>query len=53
MKIVINRRPDCSRQGDERGKVWFHKYSWLEKAFGRAPKLKQKLTWNAPELTNR
>ncbi|AXH43567.1 hypothetical protein HOV55_gp49 [Erwinia phage vB_EhrS_59] len=52
MKIVIKRRPECARQGDERGKVWYHRYSWLERAFDRAPKLTQKLTCNAPELTN-
>lgn len=51
MKIVIKRRPESARQGDERGKVWFHRYSWLSKAFDRAPTLKRKLVWHADQLT--
>ncbi|MEL4016969.1 hypothetical protein [Dryocola clanedunensis] len=53
MKIVIKRRPGSARHGDERGKVWYHKYNWLSRAFDRAPQLKKKLTWNEPALTNR
>jgi len=53
MRLIIRRRPESVRQGDERGKVWFHRYSWLERAFDRAPKVKQKLAWSTPILNNK
>ncbi len=35
--FTLKRRPEGNRNGDERGRVWFHKYSFLDKPFYRAP----------------
>ena len=51
MRKVIKRRPESNRHGDERGNVWYHKYAWLDRAFDRAPKLKQKEIWSTPEIS--
>ena len=37
--------------GQERGRVWFHRFAWLDRAFDRAPKVKSRPAWRAPELT--
>lgn len=50
MRKIIKRRPESNRHGDERGSVWYHRYSWLDRAFDRAPKLKQTLSWRSSEL---
>lgn len=37
--------------GQERGRQWYHRFAWLDRAFDRAPKVKRHLSWKAPELT--
>ncbi|ENT4820541.1 hypothetical protein ACFFX4_002129 [Citrobacter farmeri] len=44
--FTIKRRPESSRQGDERGRVWFHRYAWLGVTFKRAPSLVRRLSFN-------
>ena len=50
MKKVIYRRPEGNRHGDARGKVWFHKHSWLSSMFNRSPVLKGKVLWRDESL---
>lgn len=50
MKKVIYRRPESNMHGDARGKVWFHRNSWLSSMFNRSPVLKCKLSWRSEEL---
>lgn len=39
------------KAGQERGRVWYHHHSHLDRAFDRAAKVKRYLSWKAPELT--
>lgn len=44
--FTIKRHPESSRQGDERGRVWFHNHSCLDVPFCRAPRLVRRLSFN-------
>ncbi|ENW1074432.1 hypothetical protein ACFLBC_004485 [Salmonella enterica] len=44
--FTLKRRPEGNRNGDERDRVWFHKYSFLDKPFYRAPRLLRRLSFN-------
>lgn len=44
--FTIKRRPENSRQGTERGRVWYHKHDYLEVPFRRAPRLVRCLSFN-------
>lgn len=37
--------------GQERGRQWYHVFAHLDRAFDRAPKVKSRPAWRAPELT--
>lgn len=39
------------KAGQERGRVWYHHFAHLDRAFDRAPKVKSRPAWRAPELT--
>nr|DAH73753.1 MAG TPA: hypothetical protein [Caudoviricetes sp.] len=34
--FTMMRRPGCAKHGDQRGRVWRHKYQFLDSAFCRA-----------------
>ncbi|WWQ13073.1 hypothetical protein MM5_050 [Morganella phage vB_Mm5] len=36
--MTIYRRPETNKHGDKRGRVWFHKHTFLERMFFISPK---------------
>lgn len=44
--FTLKRRPQSARHGDERGRVWFHKYGVFGNMRSHAPKFKRTLKFN-------